>query len=154
MKNDIPKIKQIKGILEDESECIEFLQQHELIYKEYECYQCGKLMTKQNKMWICNKKSCRKTQSILLNSFFEQHKLPLNELIEIYYLWLCKVTPLSMTLITGHLPQTITNCTTRIRDLISEKVLETQTKIGGQDIIVEIDESLFGRTKYHREKPV
>ena len=150
----IPSEKQIKRILEDEMECIQFLQDKGIIFKSQKCWQCGNEMKQKEKMWNCSRRDCRRTQSMLTHSFFENHRLPLNEIFRIYYLWLIKVPMTSIHIMTGHSTQTIANNINNIRQLVESQINDTHEKIGGKDIIVEIDESLFGRTKYHRGKPV
>ena len=55
---------------------------------------------------------------------------------------------------TGHSPNTITNFLNYLRELIISTLEDEITKIGGENIIVEIDESKFGRRKYHRGRRV
>ncbi|CAG8603483.1 1787_t:CDS:1, partial [Ambispora leptoticha] len=62
--------------------------------------------------------------------------------------------PKSIGLMTGHSTSTITNKINKIRQMIGSQIQDTYQKIGGLDIIVEIDESLFGRVKYHRGRSV
>src|SRR5260363_378943 len=151
----IPARYEIKGILEDELECIKYLQELGIIYKQLDCPECRKPMKiRDNKLFYCNKRDCRKSQSIFTNSWFENARLSVNKIFEIYYLWLLKVPMISMSIYTGSATSTITNHVNNIRDLMGTQVQLHKQKIGGPGIIVEIDETKIGRNKYHRGKPV
>lgn len=151
----IPARYEIKGILEDELECIKYLQELEIIYKRLNCPKCRKPMKiRDNKLYYCNNRNCRMSQSIFTNSWFENARLPVNKVLEIYYLWLLKVPMTSIMIYTGNASNTITNHVNNIRDLIGSQIQLHKQKIGGQGIIVEIDETKIGRNKYHRGKPV
>ena len=153
----IPARYEIKGILEDELECIEYLQATGIIYNELNCPKCNKLMKidkKNAKMFICNNRNCRKTQSIFTNSWFENARLPVNRVIEIYYLWLLKVPMTSISIYTDTASNVITYHVNNIRKLVGSQVQLCKQKIGGPGIIVELDESKIGRNKYHRGRPV
>ena len=53
----------------------------------------------------------------------------------------------SIVKFTGLAETTVTRWTRVYRKMITQEIKEMDTKIGGPDIIVEIDESLFWKTK-------
>ena len=55
-----------------------------------------------------------------------------------------------MQLITGCSSATITHFAGLFRQLVANEVEEDEGQIGGENVIVEIDESKFGKRKYHR----
>ena len=55
-----------------------------------------------------------------------------------------------MQLITGCSSATITHFAGLFRQLVANEVEEDEGQIGGKNVIVEIDESKFGKRKYHR----
>src|SRR6185437_4731448 len=153
----IPARYEIKRILEDELECIKYLQATGIIYNKFNCPKCNNLMKidKNNaKMFICNNRNCRKTQSIFTNSWFENTRLPVNRVIKIYYLWLLKVPMTSISIYTDTASNIITYYVNNIRNLVGSQVQLCEQKIGGPRIIVELDVTKIGRNKYYHEKPV
>jgi len=65
----------------------------------------------------------------------------------------CRTTLLqhtSMQLITGCSSATITHFAGLFRQLVANEVEEDEGQIGGENVIAEIDESKFGKRKYHR----
>lgn len=81
-------------------------------------------------------------------------KLPLSTILEMAYYWLAEVKPKSLQIITGHSSRTITFYFKHFRKLVSDSLDFEDIIIGGEGIIVEIDEAKFGKNKYHRGHPV
>jgi hypothetical protein len=55
---------------------------------------------------------------------------------------------------TGHSPNTITDYMKFYRELVIDTLKDYKDKIGGKGIIVKIDESKFGRRKYHHSRVI
>ena len=85
---------------------------------------------------------------------FGNTRLPPQVILLIGYLWLTKCSHTSMQLITGCSSATITHVMELFRQLAADEVEENEGRIGGENVIVEIDESKFGKRKYHREHHV
>ena len=66
------------------------------------------------------------------------------------YLWLTKCSHTSTQSITGCSSATVTHFTGLFRQLAADEVEENEGRIGGENVIVEIDESKFGKRKYPR----
>ena len=93
----------------------------------------------------------RKVASLRLGSFFESSNIKLIELLEFVFLWskdFQSTETLEENL--GWSRSTITDWKNFMRDLCVELHLVNPQLIGGPGDIVEIDESMFGRHKYHR----
>jgi len=80
--------------------------------------------------------------------------LPPQVVLHIGYLWLTKCSHTSMPLITGCSSATITHFAGLFRQLVANEVEEDEGQIGGENVIVEIDESKLGKRKYHRRHHV
>jgi transposase-like protein len=66
------------------------------------------------------------------------------------YFWLTK-TPFNLACIfTGHSAHTVSAYYKHYRQLVSDSLDDDDTLIGGPNIVVEIDESKFGKRKYNR----
>ena len=72
----------------------------------------------------------------------------------IEYLWLCKSSYTTVRMMTGHSPNTISDYIRLFRELIVNTLEDYDQMIGGEGITVEVDESKFGRRKYHRGRRV
>jgi len=91
--------------------------------------------------------------SIYKDTFFGSTRLPANKVLLIAYLWLTKSLHTSMITQVGVNANTITNWTNSLRGLVTwdiENLDLADAPIGGEGIIVEIDESKFGKRKYNR----
>ena len=89
--------------------------------------------------------------SLRIGSFFEGSNLPLLELLEFVFLWAKDIQSTEALLeFLGWATATITNWKNFMRKLCVERYLTNPRPITGPGEVVEIDESMFGRRKYHR----
>ena len=141
----------------NEDTCIDWLRVHGLLARGMIC-KCGTNMLEgiftkviDGVGWRCPKKNCKKFAHRRVGSFFEGSNLPLTKLVEFLYFWaegLQDTKFLHKNL--GWAAATITDWKNFLRDLCVERYLANPEPIGGPGHIVEIDESKFGRRKYHR----
>ena len=151
----IPVLNSLWDIFSNEKECIKFLFANDILYKRQSCSHCGSLLYRERKLYRCsNRDECRKSISIFKDSFFAKNRLKCSEIMLIGYLWLCKDSHSSIVKKIGHSPKIITSYMNFFRELIVNTLEDDDGIIGGEDIIVEVDESKFGSRKYNRGRRV
>ena len=143
--------RSFKDIFNDETNSIKYLIDRDIIRQPTSCLKCcGISFSLHRKNWRCCVKSCRKEVSIFDSTFFENMKLKVNDFMELAYYWLVGVKTLNLITITGHSSQTITNYCHSLRKMVSDSLGFEDIVIGGENIVVEIDESKFGKIKHNR----
>ena len=151
MKKKIPSFYELNKILLDEKKCVEFLFEKEILKKPTECLQCGyKILyfVSTRKLFTCA--NCTKQlTSVLKNTIFYKHKLKCNKILLIGYLWLIKARYTTIRKFTGHDSSTIIRFIKMFRNIIAKSLTKEDTKIGGDKVIVEIDESKFKAHENH-----
>ena len=142
-------------------------------YSDHDHYQCGDCGGNINRdfdlprkvgSFRCTRKGCRKRFSVWTGTFLDNSNLDLVQILHLAYLWLQGTGRDAICNILGLAPSTVTRWIGRFRflaciDLHSCTEDYQFDKIGGVDenqnsIIVEVDESCFGKVKYHRGHPV
>lgn len=137
-------------MLHDEKACIDFLQEKGALDLPGCCRHCGGSLTRHGLFYRCGARRCRKAVSIFAGSFFAKSRLDCCEVLMIGYLWLTGGSYTSICNQTGHSTATITDYLGHYRQLVAGSLDEDDCVIGGPGIIVEIDESKFGKRKYNR----
>ena len=150
--NDMPPLLSLLPIFTEEAKAVEFLLALGALDTPTSCPACNKAMRLElaRNCWRCSYSKCRKEKSVRSNSFFNNSKLPIGKLLLLAYLWLNKVTVTSAIAMTGCSSATVTDYYGFLRQLVADSLDEIHCKIGGPGIIVEIDESKFGKRKYNR----
>ena len=151
----IPPLYQIKEIIENESRCLEYLQDLSVLPRTMTCLYCNnpnmnleiKTLT-----FNCGKRNCRKRISIFNGTIFSNAKLNCNQIMELSYFWLSKATRKQLKTYTNITPANITRWTQTFRTIVTQEIQMCETKIGGPDIIVEIDESLFYKNRQNKSE--
>lgn len=150
--NGLPKISSILTLLFDENLCINFLREQGVFYNERTCPSCNVEMKFYESIlsFRCPKKNCNKRISLKTNSFFSKCRLKCHEVMHLAYLWLSKAKNETAIIHTGFSKETISDYYKYFRELVASGVILEDNMIGGEGIIVELDESKLGKRKYHR----
>ena len=146
----IPPLSSISSLIFNEESCINFLYESEILEKCDACPICGGRVGRIRAMFQCTRYSCKKGFSIFRNSFFASQRLKCNEILHLAYLWLTNCSLKTIQIHTGHSTTTISTYLGYFRQLISETIDTDDTMIGGQGIIVQVDETKMGKRKYNR----
>jgi transposase-like protein len=136
----IPALVNLK--IHGESECINFLFEEGII-EETLCSLCGSNVYREKKIFRCVNRSCRKTVSIFAHTFFSNNKLGCSNTMVLGYYWLCDLNFTAIYEITKTSPTTVVKYMRLFRQLVIETLDEKDETIGGNNVIVEIDESKF-----------
>jgi hypothetical protein len=145
-----PPIASLLPVFVDEAACISWLFENKIIDQVESCSKCGGEVRTADKLFHCRSRNCRSATSIFQNSFFSLSKLRCNEVMLIGYFWLGGSSHSDIMKFTGHSPNTVTAYMRYFRELVSSSLEDDDCMVGGRDIIVEIDESKFGKRKYNR----
>ena len=148
-------------VLSSKNSVLSWLMERKLIANSRLCPQCDGQM----KLVECNDRSdgckweCRKQLnskrhkvelSIRKGSWFERSNLTLEEILKLTYWW-CRGVEQEMTRfevdVSGN---TVVDWDSFCREICEVNYLECEEKIGGPNKRVQIDESKFGKRKYHR----
>lgn len=93
---------------------------------------------------------CEKRVELRTGTFFEKSKLTVFQIIGFVNLW---VEGASLRVISNQLeidPGTAVDWASFCREVVFDAYVINGQKIGGPGVVVEIDESKFGKRKYHR----
>ena len=93
-------------------------------------------------MFRCS--GCKRKQQLATGTFVEGAHVPLHKLVAIIYFW---ATDTSVGQTTDHV--SMSSRYMYLRDICSWKLLRTPIQLGGTDKVVQIDESVMVKAKYH-----
>lgn len=151
-KIGVPPFEEMHEVFYDEEKAKIYLIQNDILRMQIPCPYCGILnnWNLKNKSIRCTRYNCHKSYSVLLNTFFENAKLPLNKILLLAYLWILRMPVTSAVEMCNISNQSACDYYEYFENLVADEISDTIGKIGGQNVIVEIDESKFGSRKYYR----
>ena len=153
----------------DSIEVINWLRGKNLLKSNVECNGCSTLMNlaKSSKMkdgylWKCRQKNCRKfrsTKTARVGSFFEKSRLPLGKWIHLMYMWSEKMSVTQAKRQANISKPTTVDVFNFFREVCKKHFQQNPVRLGGSQVVVEIDESCFShKPKHHQgrapQKPV
>ncbi|GBN08085.1 hypothetical protein AVEN_273838-1 [Araneus ventricosus] len=143
---------------------IKFCMDVNWIAKEYVCCKCGEKMvlSERNDIsdgynWVCRQSDHYIKRTVRKGSWFDGSRLSIPEILIITYLWVKKTTNEWITDEFGYISEpTVTDWKSFCREVCVNMLVSYnyEKKIGGVGMVVEIDESKFGKRKYNRGKRV
>jgi transposase-like protein len=98
----------------------------------------------------CTWAHCGKRFSLVEGTPFYNSHLPTLIVLKVLRMWCAKVSLCSIAELLGISRQTVSAVIKKLKTPLIRNYYSRLDKIGGKDIIVEIDESKFGKVKYHR----
>ncbi|KFD49785.1 hypothetical protein M513_09252 [Trichuris suis] len=140
-------------LIPDERSAIALLQAKGILHQQGHC-DCGEGMSLSLKgrpaRWRCRRPRCGKQVSLRAGTWLEGTRLEFSKVVRFVHAWRHKygTTELCKNML-GMTPQAVTKWKSRIREIVALSLLRSPLRIGGPGFIVEIDESLFSRTKDH-----
>lgn len=142
----------LSRILHDDGLARAFLLSREVFYQNLDCPVCNSSMRRVDSQWCfkCTGLGCKKRISLSVHTFFSGVKLKTNEVLLLARLWLSKVSVESAMALTGHSSHTVGKFWADFRQLVGSSIEEEDVVIGGDGIIVEVDETKLGKRKYNR----
>lgn len=145
-------ITELSKYLISEESAIRYLVSEGIIKEQKKCYKCKKTMQLcyDRKLYRCFRKSCSNQTALFKHTFFATSKIKINDLLWLSYLYLNKLPTSGLICALGLGSEAVCGWTSYIRQLLGDTINFEQVKIGGLDIIVEIDETKLGKRKYNR----
>jgi hypothetical protein len=150
MRKDFPPFDQLANIFLDESKAIFWLIENGAVDKIEVRPTCGEELRLDGRFYHCRSRSFRKICSLFVGSFFSYSKLECRKILQIGYYWLGGSGRHEIVRFTGCAHKTATAYIEYYRQLVISSLDDEDDMVGGEGIIVEIDESKFGKRKYHR----
>ena len=106
-------------------------------------------------VWRCGRKCCHRKISLRHGSWFEGSHLTLSQIVLLSYFWIYdypqEIVRHEIDIGSSH---TTVDWYNFCREICEKIVEKDNKKIGGPGFTVEIDESKFGKRKYHRGRKV
>lgn len=151
----LPTHKEFTRKFPDDETTIQYLRDREVFYTKYDCPECQVEMKKYNRpdRFVCTRRSCTKRGkgvSSRIGTFFYTTCLPVIDILSLAHMWLCEFTVKSCIVYTGHSPNTVCTYFRHFRKLVTSALTETDSIIGGEGVVIEIDETKLGKRKYNR----
>ena len=160
---------QLSKILADHDRCIEWCKENNLLAQSLKCPRAGchnalswtrRASSRDGYEWRCSKRGCNGAASMRQKSWFSGSRLSIEKILALTYAWAHKFTTTQAVHETT-LDDETTSTETVIdwynycREVCADRIMNHHAgPIGGPGTTVEIDESKFGKMKYHRGRQI
>lgn len=150
----VPPLDQIFPQVATTDLALQYLIDHGVIDLDQNCVLCqsGMTLRREKLRFRCRRYSCRNEQSVFMNTLFAggPRRLPCNDVLKMACMWLSGATYSVIMNQTGKASPTVTRWIRLFKRVVQLDLDDEDNMIGGEGIIVEVDESKFGKRKYNR----
>ena len=133
---------------------IEYFIKNDLIYKDFKCEKCNyqtSLIVKNHWIFRCWKSDCRAEKSTFYGTVLFNSKIDYSRIMICAYFWINKSPLTKIYKMFGLHHNTGGNFINLFKEIIVASLYPDDTIIGGNGIVVEIDESKIIKTKKNME---
>jgi len=140
-------LKDLYSEVSNEDSAINFLQTKNVLLQTQKCENDHKMIIKGSR-WRCQRRTCRKEKGIRTNNWLSGSRLPIHTIVYYIYCWAYEMTSVSYCKREfGMSKSAVVDWNNYLREVCVWKIEIGNKEIGGPNLIVEIDESLFVRRK-------
>lgn len=140
------------AIIKDERSVITYMQESRLIAQSMVCHKCRRNMTVQEYNQSLDKATfrcsfCKSRTSIRKGSIFEGSHLSLSNILMIIYFMSAGILQKTISEMLNISERSIVEWEAKLRNVYTRKLHSIDMQLGGQDIVVQVDESVISRAK-------
>lgn len=150
--------KLLRDVICNKDTAIRWSFENNVIARSRQCPVCGSTMelkkaplySSDGFKWRCQKSDHIKDISMRKGSWFEKSNLTIEEIIELTYWWTTGTEQKQIIREMGISSRTAVDWDNFCREVCDEIMMNSSSPISGPGVRVQIDESKFGKIKYHR----
>ena len=144
----------LSAVVNDKASGVQFLQQRGIIHNPRICAN-GHPMTIQLRdkgdRWRCHSRDCRTEVALRKDTWLEGSKLAYRDIVLFIYCWSIEYTKIKFVKEELGIGKDATiDFNNYLREVCAADLLPNPVVIGGQNMTIEVDESLFTRRKNHQ----
>jgi len=141
-------------MVDDKCSSIRFLQEHGILHNPRMCTKNHSMVlsvTARHDRWRCSRSGCRETIPVRRDTWLEGTKLSFRDIILFIYCWSKEMTSIAFCEAELEISKsTVIEWNMYMREVCAENLLRNPIVIGGHNMTVEIDETMFTRRKNHK----
>ena len=151
-RRSIPTTEELLPILFNEGNAKCYLIENNIIQSVMLCNNYGKTISANlERECFRHRFSGRQVEkSIWSHTLFARSNLRPSQVLHFAHLWLSGATQTVIAILTGHSSKTVSNFAAEFNQLVAHEIEESSCVVGGEGIVVEIDETKFGKRKNNR----
>jgi hypothetical protein len=147
-RKGVPAISEMSDVFASEEASFTYLIANGVLAIPH-CSQCGRGCSRRSKRSFLDCcRPCNFSVSILANTVFAHKKVPLNQILMLLWAFSMELGWLATLQLSGVSVQTASRWLSHLRQMVTQMLVDSDDcRIGGPGIVVQIDESKFGKRK-------
>jgi transposase-like protein len=144
-RKGVPAMAEMSDAFQSESAAFDYLMS-EGVFEKPSC-DCGQECVRRANTFEYRCRPCNYSVTIFKHTLFSGSRLPLNQALMLLWAFSMGLGFTTTQQLSGVARQTASRWLAHIRQMVTEMIVQTDCRIGGEGIVVQIDESKFGKRK-------